>query len=89
MTDRHNGLIDERDILRRIDDYVAEEHDLRSHAGGGEPISDEQRRRLVYLEEHLDQAWDLLRQRRAKAEYGENPADARERPVPEVESYLQ
>lgn len=79
--------MDEREILKRIDEYVAEEHELRSH--GGEPLSDDQRHRLAYLEEHLDQAWDLLRQRRAKAEYGEDPAEAHERPVPEVESYLQ
>lgn len=82
--------MDEREILRHIDEYVAEEHALRrAHAGDGEPLSEEQRGRLAYLEEHLDQAWDLLRQRRAKAEFGENPEEAHERPVPEVESYLQ
>lgn len=81
--------MDEHQILQRIDEYVAEEHELRAHLGDGHALSDEQRQRLVYLEEHLDQAWDLLRQRRARVEAGQDPADVDERPVPEVESYLQ
>jgi hypothetical protein len=41
------------------------------------------------LEEQLDQAWDLLRQRRARAESGDDPDVAQERSVNEVEGYLQ
>ena len=37
----------------------------------------------------LDQAWDLLRQRRARAEFGDDPEGASERPPGEVETYLQ
>jgi Protein of unknown function (DUF2630) len=37
----------------------------------------------------LDQAWDLLRQRRAKTEYGDDPDNATERGPGEVETYLQ
>jgi hypothetical protein len=44
---------------------------------------------MAELEAHLDQAWDLLRQRRAKRQYGEDPDEAQERPEPEVEGYLQ
>ncbi len=40
-------------------------------------------------EVELDQAWDLLRQRRAKEEFGEDPESAQERPSGEVEGYLQ
>ena len=45
--------------------------------------------RLKQVEESLDQCWDLLRQRRAKSESGENPNDAEARPVSEVEGYKQ
>ncbi len=41
------------------------------------------------LEVQLDQCWDLLRQRRAKRQYGEDPDEAQARPASEVESYLQ
>jgi len=81
--------VDEKQILARIDDLVAEEHELRSRSSSGHPLDDEDRIRLRHLEEHLDQYWDLLRQRRARHEAGQDPADAEERPVDEVESYLQ
>ena len=45
--------------------------------------------RLQHLEVQLDQAWDLLRQRRALEELGNDPEGARERPGTEVEGYLQ
>jgi hypothetical protein len=41
------------------------------------------------LEVQLDQAWDLLRQRRAREETGEDPDAASERSGNDVESYLQ
>jgi len=37
----------------------------------------------------LDQAWDLLRQRRAKREFGDDPDQAETRPENVVESYEQ
>jgi uncharacterized protein YjaG (DUF416 family) len=67
---------------------VAEEKRLReTHVGHG--LTGEDRRRLETLEHELDQYWDLLRQRRAREETGEDPDLAKERPVDEVESYLQ
>ena len=77
--------MDEKDILGRINALVDEEHKLRS---AGEH-TDEQRARMSEVEAHLDQCWDLLRQWRAKRQYGENPDEARPRPEPEVENYLQ
>ena len=78
----------ERSILSHIDELVAEEHELRGrHAGGG--LSDEERQRMTQLEVELDRTWDLLRQRRARSEFGENPDEATERPAGEVETYLQ
>jgi hypothetical protein len=71
---------DELDQIRKL---VEEEHRLRS---SGEPIDTSQLRRL---EETLDQCWDLLRQRRARREYGQDDDLAEARDVNTVEGYLQ
>lgn len=78
--------MDEKSILDHIHDLVTEEKSLRSGSHG---LSGDERQRLQALEQQLDQAWDLLRQRRALQESGESPEAAHERPVNEVESYLQ
>ena len=77
--------MDEKDLLGRIHALVDEEHQLRE----GSDHTDEQRARLGDLEAQLDQCWDLLRQRRAKRQYGEDPDDASARPESQVENYLQ
>jgi hypothetical protein len=82
-------MTSERSILNHIDELVAEEHQLRTRHRGGEGLTDAERERMGELEVQLDQAWDLLRQRRAKAEYGNDPENATERPPGEVETYLQ
>lgn len=80
--------MNDKTILQHISELVAEEKELRqSHLGQG--LGGADRQRLDALERELDQAWDLLRQRRAREETGEDPDDAKERPVDEVESYLQ
>jgi hypothetical protein len=71
--------MDDKDILARISDYVAEEQELRERY----------QRRLQNLEVALDQCWDLLRQRRARLDAGQNPDEATVRPASEVENYLQ
>lgn len=78
--------MNDEDLLTRIQALVEEERSLRETPGAGE-VPD--RDRLRRVEESLDQCWDLLRQRRAKAESGENPNDAEPRPVSEVEGYRQ
>lgn len=83
--------MDDQDILQRIQALVQEEHELRDQpqdAGDGTAHQDHATR-LKKVEEDLDQCWDLLRQRRAKADAGENPADADARPVSQVEGYRQ
>ena len=70
------------DVFSRIKGLVDEEHQLRQ---SGEADTS----RIRQLEEELDQCWDLLRQRRAKREFGENPADAEARSVDTVEHYRQ
>ncbi len=77
--------MDEKDILSRIHSLVEEEHGLRE----GTEHTDDQRARMQELEVQLDQCWDLLRQRRAKRQYGEDPDEAEARPASEVEGYLQ
>jgi hypothetical protein len=81
--------MDDKQILSHIDDLMKTEHELRSKLAAGELSGPDERARLKAAEEALDQAWDLLRQRRARREYGENPNQAAERPVPEVEGYVQ
>ncbi|HEX3814450.1 MAG TPA: DUF2630 family protein [Mycobacteriales bacterium] len=78
----------ENEILSRVDELVAEEHQLRSRAAG-QGLSADERARLGELEVQLDQCWDLLRQRRARSEFGEDPEAAKARPAGEVEGYLQ
>jgi hypothetical protein len=77
--------MDETDIMKRIHELVEEEHKLRE----GTDHTEDQRARMQQLEAHLDQAWDLLRQRRAKRQYDANPDEAEPRPESTVESYLQ
>jgi hypothetical protein len=78
----------DKTILAHIDDLIAEEKKLRAdHLGQG--LTGTDRDRLQHLEVELDQAWDLLRQRRALEDIGADPAAANERPSSEVEGYLQ
>ena len=77
--------MDETDILSRIHALVDEEHQLRETR----EHTDEQRARVSRLEADLDQCWDLLRLRRAKRQYDENPDEAQVRPESTVEGYLQ
>ena len=81
--------MNEKEIMARISGLIDTEHELRTQLQRGELTSEQERERLRSTEEALDQCWDLLRQRRAKREYGESPEDAAARPVPEVEGYQQ
>jgi hypothetical protein len=81
--------MDDKEIMGRISELIDSEHQLRSQLAQGELTSEQERERLRSTEEALDQCWDLLRQRRAKRQYGESPEGAEARPVPEVEGYQQ
>jgi hypothetical protein len=70
------------EIIGRIQALVEEEHELRST----DSVDAE---RLAHLEESLDQCWDLLRQRRARKEFGDTPDAASVREVGIVEGYQQ
>ncbi|MEV5497037.1 DUF2630 family protein [Nonomuraea fuscirosea] len=77
------------EILTRISALVTEEHDLRDKLRSGDVTTDQEHTRIKELETALDQCWDLLRQRRARRNAGEDPDGAAARPAGEVENYRQ
>jgi Protein of unknown function (DUF2630) len=81
--------MDDKEILRNIDELIRTERELRTRLAAGQLTSDEEHEQLRATEEQLDQCWDLLRQRRARREFGADPAGSAARPVSEVEGYLQ
>lgn len=81
--------MDDKEILGQISELIAAERDLRAKVAAGELSSDDERQHLASVEESLDQCWDLLRQRRARREFGEDPGEAHVRPAAEVEGYQQ
>jgi hypothetical protein len=81
-------MSDDSATLGRIEQLVKEEHELTTKHGA-EGLSAAERDRMRELEVALDQCWDLLRQRRARREYGEDPEDAQPRGERTVEGYLQ
>lgn len=80
--------MDDQRILDMISALIAEEHALLSR-GEDEPLTEEEHRRLKLIEVALDQAWDLLRQRRARRSAGLDPEEAAIRPASVVENYEQ
>ena len=81
--------MDDKEIMAHIDDLIKTEHELRAKLAAGQMTTDDEHRQLAAAEAALDQCWDLLRQRRARREFGEDPSDAQVRPVSEVEGYRQ
>jgi hypothetical protein len=81
--------VDDKDILGHIDELIKTEHELRQKLAAGDLSGEEEQAQLRAAEEALDQCWDLLRQRRARREFGEDPAGSTARPANEVEGYLQ
>jgi Protein of unknown function (DUF2630) len=71
-------------ILGHINRLVDEEHRLLQQS----TPSDADKTRLKQVEVELDQCWDLLRQRRARREYGEDPEQAGVRDPGTVERYI-
>jgi hypothetical protein len=79
-------------IAGRIDRLVKEETELRGREQQDRDDdaalkADKERLRAVEVE--LDRCWDLLRQRRAKEEFDQNPDDAEARSAGTVENYEQ
>ncbi|MDU0314002.1 DUF2630 family protein [Phycicoccus sp. M110.8] len=80
-------MAEDIDIQQRIKGLIDEEHSLRAQLGDGDITVEEENSRLRALEVELDQCWDLLRQRRARREFGEDPGGAQVRDAATVENY--
>lgn len=74
--------MDDAELIKRINDLVAEEEKL-------EETPHHDPARVRELEVMLDQCYDLLRQRRAKREFGLDPDSASRRDPKTVEGYQQ
>ena len=79
-------------IAARIEQLVADEHDLRTREQVDREDVDRltaDRERLRALEVELDRCWDVLRQRRALRSAGRDPDAASVRDAETVEHYQQ
>ena len=79
-------------IAARIDKLVAEEKELQAREQqdrDDDESLEADKERLRSVEVELDRCWDLLRQRRAKEEFGQDPDDAKARSEGTVENYRQ
>jgi uncharacterized protein DUF2630 len=75
-------------VLAHIQQLVEEEHRLFDKGEHG-TVGEMDRQRLAQVQVELDQCWDLLRQRRALREVGQDPNLAQVRPAEVVEKYEQ
>ena len=75
----------DQSVLNTIETLVHEEQ----HLYGQGQLSDHDQVRLEKIQVELDQCWDLLRQRRARREFGQDPDGAKVRPASVVERYEQ
>jgi hypothetical protein len=80
--------VDDTQIVNEINRLSEEEHRLEE-AHVGEGLSPSESEKLRTIEVALDQCWDLLRQRRARRDAGQDPDGAEARPAPVVEGYQQ
>jgi hypothetical protein len=80
--------MNDRDIQTHIEELVAEEHRLLE-ALEAKSLAKQEQERLEEVQVQLDRYYDLLRQRRAREEFGQDPNAAQLRPAETVERYLQ
>jgi len=80
--------VNDEAVLGRINDLAAREHELRQ-AEAKRPLTDDEKAEMQKAGVALDQCWDLLRQRRARAEFGQDPDAAEVRDSDIVEKYRQ
>ncbi len=81
--DEKNKQGSDQPVLGHIEKLVAEEHRLFQQGA----LDENDQSRLAKVQVELDQCWDLLRQRRARREFGEDPKKAHVRPPDVVENY--
>ena len=71
-------------VFAHIKRLVDEEHRLFEQGH----LSDDDKHRLTAVQSDLDQYWDLLRQRRALREFGDDPSQAHVRDPDTVKKYI-
>lgn len=76
-------------IVDRINRLAHEEEQLWQRAGVEGGIGTAEKERLDQIGVELDQCYDLLRQRQARREFGQDPDDAALRAPEVVERYQQ
>jgi hypothetical protein len=79
--------MDDKKVTDHIDRLAREEHELFEREASG-MASDADKEKLKRIQDTLDQCWDLLRQRRAKREFGQDPEEARVRDPKTIKGYL-
>lgn len=79
--------MNDSDILASIRQMMENEHQLRALVERDQGDRGGELAQLGALQESLDQCWDLLRQRRAKTEFNQDPNLAHLRPKEVVEKY--
>jgi hypothetical protein len=80
--------VDDAGIRNQIESLVDEEQELLRQ-GEGQGPEDSRHERLQEVKVELDRCWDLLRQRQAREEFGQDPDDAEARDAKTVENYEQ
>ncbi len=78
-------MMTDKDVMEKIKDLLEKEHKLYSKNG----LTVEERMEAEKVQVELDRYWDLLRQRRALKEFGDNPDKAGLRGTDTVENYEQ
>jgi hypothetical protein len=73
----------DRSLLKKIEGLVHEEQHLYAKSD----LADHDQVRLEAIKIELDQCWDLLRQRDARREFGQDPSEAKVRPPSVIERY--
>jgi Protein of unknown function (DUF2630) len=79
----------DRSILDHINALAHEEEELWARAGHSGGLDSADKERLDRIAIELDQCYDLLHQRQAKREFGQDPDEAEIRPADVVERYQQ
>ncbi|MFN2448731.1 MAG: DUF2630 family protein [Candidatus Baltobacteraceae bacterium] len=80
--------MNDSDIHGHIEQLVAEEHRFYERADE-QPLSADERKRLSEINVELDRYYDLLQQRRARREFGQDPQAAQMRSGKTVENYVE
>jgi len=81
--------MDDTSVQNHIEELVAEEHRLTAAGQAEGGLTEQQHERLDRVRVELDRYWDLLRQRRAREEFGLDPGFVELRDEKTVEGFEQ